>query len=655
MSDLNKKRNYDILWDMVNLSPSIQLKLGVKRKVFPLTAKDTGRRDSVHFVNNFVELKGKWENSPKFGSLLKLKLKNITDSSIRLTRLVFPAENGLDDFLKNFNQNNISFLRNGYQSWSTARSHRVKDKPLRPWLQLVSLASSNMANLPSNSPGILSSEMFSIISDLSKGVSFLVGQSAPFNQFFYVRLNLHSRESKTSNFELVYDFGRKMIESNETIDLDGIVMAKGKTCKLQSNYFSYLEKMMKIKQPKKNIKGWSSWYCFYDKVTPDDIYKTLKIIKEKNFDFDYIQLDDGYQKDVGSWLKLNDKFEGKIKELVHAIKDAGFKPGIWLAPFIAESKSELIKLHPEYILKNEYGRPIIAGYNPSWNSRYYYGLDVTYPRFKEHIQKVISTIVNDWGFEYLKLDFLFGGCLRGGAHHNLSLSRTEVLKYGIKKIREAAGKDIIISGCGMPLSSGIGLVDTMRVGPDTAPVWRKLGGVLLRTGAMLGARNSIRNFLVRSGMNKNLWLNDPDCIMLRDTKTKLSFFEKFSQINAIILSGGVLMYSDDFTDLSDKNISLVHKINKISDECFNGIVMSLDIMEKELPELVYNSAGFLGVFNFKNKKINKVVDFSKYSPIADKIKKLQDVWSLDTYKVTNNKLEISNMQSHSSVLLRIVE
>ena len=182
------KRNYEILWDEIEINPSVQLKFGIKRKVIPLQNMSSGPRGSLHYMNEYIELKGRWDNSPGFGSLLSLRMTNISDSSIRITRLVFPTENGLDDYIKDFDPKSLSFFRNGYQSWSTARSYKVKDKPLRPWLSLVSLASSNMANLPSNTAGMLSSEMFSIICDSQKNEDFLIGQCDPFNQFFYIFL-----------------------------------------------------------------------------------------------------------------------------------------------------------------------------------------------------------------------------------------------------------------------------------------------------------------------------------------------------------------------------------------------------------------------------------------------------------------------------------
>ncbi|HUV08841.1 MAG TPA: glycoside hydrolase family 36 protein, partial [Spirochaetia bacterium] len=628
---MEQRSSKRIPWDQVPILPSVQLKFGIKRQIFPLKREESKARGHLEYHNEYIVLKGRWDNEPGIGSLFSSNLTNISASSIRITRLVFPTENGLNDFIRDFDPNKISFLRNGYQSWSTARSYRVKEKPLRPWLSLVSLASSNMANLPSNTAGFLSSEMYSLICNLKTEETFLVGQSAPFNQFFYIRLNLFQKLTRMSHFELVYDFGRKLIEPGETVELDGIIMAKGELASLQESYFSYLNRRMKIKVPKKNVTGWSSWYYYFNKIAPADILSNVQAIRERDISIDFIQIDDGYQRKVGDWLSLNPDFENKMRFMADSIRSSGFEPGIWIAPFVAEKGSELANNHPEYILRDEYGKPIVAGYSVFWHSHWYYGLDITNPRFEEYLRHVIKTIVQEWGFTYLKCDFLFGGCLRGGTHHNLNLTRAEVLKYGMNVIRQEAGKKAFIVGCGMPLSTGIGTVDAMRVGPDTGPYWIQLTGALLHTGAMVGVRNSIRNFIVRSGMHKYLWLNDPDCLMIRRKGTHLSKHERYSQINSIILSGGLLLYSDNFKTLPEDLFDQIDRINSINRECFAGRATPIDLMEREIPELYYNSSGYLGVFNFSNRKKNKHLDLQRFEPLMGKVGKLVDVWSEEEF------------------------
>lgn len=653
--DTSNIENYDIIWGELDISPTIQIKRGITRKVHALVKQPTKKRSILKYSNQFVELSGRWDNSPVFGSLLSFELKNISDSSIRLTRLTFPAANGLNQFLKDFRVKDISFFRNGYQSWSTTRSYRLKDKPLRPWLHLVSSASSNMSNLPSNTPGSLSSEMYSVITDLKTGRAFLVGQGPPFDQFFYIRLKLFPAGIRENYFELVYDFGRKMIMPGETIKLDGIIMAvhDAKTS-LQEEYFKYLNNTLRLKKHVKNVKGWCTWYYYYNKISPDIIYKNLETLREKNINIDFIQIDDGYQQYVGDWLSLTPAFEGQMAEIAHKISKNGYKPGIWIAPFIADKKSELVKIHPEYILRTEHGTPIIAGFNPLWPGLFYYSLDVTNPRYEEYLRKVIYTIVHRWGYKYIKTDFLFSACMRGGTHKNLGLSRAEVLKYGMNIIRDEAGKDVVIAGCGMPLTAGIGIVDIMRIGPDTAPYWRKMSGTFLQTGAMIGARNSIRNFMARSAMNKKLWLNDPDCLMIRKKKTRLNDYQRMSQVNAIILSGGTLLYSDNMTELTDDIFHEITRINHLSDECHNGTAIPIDVMQGEMTEIYYNTAGFIGFFNFKKSHSVRKINIKEHVILPGTMKALEDVWTGEIFPIERGIINLGKMPPLSSRLFKIL-
>ena len=655
VGEKRKRLDRSILWHEITISPTLQLKVGIRRRVVPLVRQETGRRGHLLYRAAAAELKGKWENLEEDGAVLRLKLTNLSSESIRITRLTFPTENGLDAFLGDFDPENISFMRNGYQSWSTARSYRLKEKPLRPWLLLVSRASSNLANLPSNHPGILSSEMYSVIADRKRGESFLVGQGAPFDDFFYIKLNLYRARDRTSHFELQYDFGRKMVAPGDSIDLDLIIMMKGETHAITERYFRLLKREMQVRIPARNLRGWSSWYYYYDHITPETILRNLEGIRRGKLDLEVVQIDDGYERHVGDWLELAEPFAGRMRELATAIREAGHRPGIWIAPFTVDRRSTLFREHPDYVARTEYGRRIVAGYNPFWKGHIYHGLDITNPRCEEYVRRVIRTIVHDWGFTYLKCDFLFTGALRDSDPKDFTLTRAEILKKGMRMIEEEAGRGVIIVGCGMPLSTGIGTVEVMRVGPDTGPYWIKRSGKLLRTGAMVGVRNSVRNTMVRSQMHKRLWLNDPDCLMLRRRHTALNANERRTQFNAIILSGGPLFVSDDLTRLSQSELGELSRIAALSEECFHGEAIPVDMMDREVPELFYNTAGYLGVFNTHDRPQTKRVRLADL-PGRDGRgnRSVVDAWSGEPVAVGGDStIVLERMPPHSSVLLSV--
>lgn len=658
-----------ISWDQIDLAPVLQLKFGIARRAIAFEQQETGTRVRLEFTNEYARLEGRWRDVPGFGSQLQLRLSNVSDESIRLTRLTFPASGGINSYASNIRTQDVCFFRNGYQSWSTARSYLPRDKPLRPWLQLVSLANSNLANLPSNIPGVLSSEMYTVITNRGTDDAFLVGQGPPFDQFFYVRLNLYEKGDKQSYFELTYDFGRQMLMPGETVELGSIHIARGRTHQLVHTYFHEVSQAASPRIPTENVHGWCSWYYYYTKITPQIIRRNIEALRrardEHGARIDFVQIDDGYQQAVGDWLKLTPDFDGQMRRLSDEIREAGFRPGLWIAPFVAAGKSELLTIHPEYALRDENGRRIVAGFNFFWPGRYYYGLDITNPRFDEYLRRVIRTVVGDWGFPYLKCDFLFGGCLRGGTHHDLELSRAGVLRRGMEIVREVAEQhadgDVFLVGCGMPLTTGIGTVDAMRVGPDTGGYWIERKGKLLRTGAMVGVRNAIRNSVVRGAMHRSLWLNDPDCLMLRTKGTRLSAAQRRTQINAVALTGGLLLYSDDFGLLDASTLAEIGEIQRITAECFAGRLIPLDMMARELPQIIYNTAGYLGVFNMSARKASVQIDADYLMSQAVEVARIwgdrasrwtsfREVWNGQELTLSGESVEVGPLGPFESLL-----
>ncbi|HEX4565190.1 MAG TPA: hypothetical protein VH138_01115 [Vicinamibacterales bacterium] len=92
--------------------------------------------------------------------------------------------------------------------------------------------------------------------------------------------------------------------------------------------------------------GWCSWYCFGARVTAQNILDNLDAIEKKLPGLTYIQIDDGYQPAMGDWLETGAAFGGDVRKVLDEIRRRGFRPAIWVAPFIAEAESHLFKQHP---------------------------------------------------------------------------------------------------------------------------------------------------------------------------------------------------------------------------------------------------------------------------------------------------------------------
>ncbi len=72
--------------------------------------------------------------------------------------------------------------------------------------------------------------------------------------------------------------------------------------------------------------GWCSWYTYWNQVTAQDILDNLAVIDEHDLGIEVVQVDDGYQKDIGDWLDGRPGF-GDLDEVARRIADTGRTPG----------------------------------------------------------------------------------------------------------------------------------------------------------------------------------------------------------------------------------------------------------------------------------------------------------------------------------------
>lgn len=307
--------------------------------------------------------------------------------------------------------------------------------------------------------------------------------------------------------------------------------------------------------------GWCSWYHFYQKVTSQDIQRNLQACLKlrTHLPLDLIQIDDGFESQVGDWLNFSERFPEGVAPLAKEIKQAGFTPGLWLAPFIVHPRSQLRKQHPGWLLRNRLGLPVNAGF--LWNT-FTTALDLTNPEALEYVCKVIHTAVHEWGFPFLKLDFLFAAAL-SGRYKDPTKTRAQVLRMGLKAIRETAGRDAFLLGCGCPLGPAVGLVDGMRIGEDVDVRWEpsylNIKPVFRNEPSIPGARNSTHNTVARAALHQHWWINDPDCLLLR-TDTEFTQAEVESQATLIAMSGGSLLFSDDLPEVPTERLRIAEAL-----------------------------------------------------------------------------------------------
>lgn len=289
--------------------------------------------------------------------------------------------------------------------------------------------------------------------------------------------------------------------------------------------------------------GWTSWYHYYTKISETIVRQNLAAFQQQKLPIDIFQIDDGYQKAVGDWLQVNHKFPSGMKAIADEIREAGYKPGIWLAPLACEKNSDIFKNKPHWLMKNENGQPYKIGYNPLW-SGWFYALDIYNEEVRAYVKEVFRVVCREWGFDLVKLDFLYGACLMA----RKGRSRGGVMHDAMLLLREVVGVDKEILGCGIPMGSAPGITDYCRIGADVHLKWEF--GLLKWTGnkERVSTINALQNTIHRRQLNKHAFINDPDVFMLRKKKQSLSNSEQYTLLLTNLIFGDVLLTSDNISE-----------------------------------------------------------------------------------------------------------
>lgn len=377
--------------------------------------------------------------------------------------------------------------------------------------------------------------------------------------------------------------------------------------------------------------GWCSWYHFYQEIDEKVLDANLDtvIALKPELPLDLFQIDDGFETYPGDWFDFDPGFPNGLRPLVEKTIAAGLTPGIWLAPFIVHPKARLVSEHPDWLLRDADGKPVTAGF--VWNA-FTYALDLTHPDALAYTQDVIRTAVKDWGFTYLKLDFLYAAAL-DGAYQDATLSRAQVLRMGLEALRAAAGPEVTMLGCGCPLGSGLGIFEAMRISADVSGYWKPhfppVSPILQGEPHMPSARNAIHNILTRAPLHQRWWVNDPDCLLVRPD-TRLSLAEVQTLATAIGLTGGSLLVSDDLPALPPERLALAQALLPV----IGQRAWVLDLFETDFPtRLRVGLEGpegpwhLLAKFNWESAPRDLTFSTGEYRLAPDRKYWLREFWS----------------------------
>jgi alpha-galactosidase len=537
------------------------------------------------------------------------------------------------------------FYKHGWQSWSVTLSLScAQDDPPAPPPIVGPCAVAPQK-------GRFTSDLVGLVADPTTGASLLAGFVTTADQLSQICVELPGDGQASGTLSAVcYADGIAVPPGQGLLSEKLLVDVSGPPVDSLARYGDVLGRQMGALGWQNVPSGWCSWYYYFGGVSEQAVLENVEFLAAQRDELPlaYFQVDDGYQADIGDWTTTNDKFPHGLAWLAEQIHSKGFKAGLWLAPFLAASTSALYREHPEWIVHDGDGRPVLAIRH--WD-RDCYALDCTHPGAQAWLTRLARTFVGEYRFDYLKLDFIYAGAVEGVRYHRRA-TRAQAYRRGLEAIRQEAS-DAFILGCGAPLGPSVGLVHAQRIGPDVAAYWRlpgRLATEQLPIVSLPACENAIRNSLARFWTHGRLWLNDPDCLLVRDSETALSLDEVRSLATAVALSGGMVFLSDAMAKLPAER----RHIASLLLPPYGQAAVPLDLLERSLPRFLrlaierpFQRWWLLGVFQWEDEPSDVM------APLPAEAVHVFDLWENRYFGVHQDEIRFSAMPPHSAKLLSL--
>lgn len=290
------------------------------------------------------------------------------------------------------------------------------------------------------------------------------------------------------------------------------------------------------------VNGWCSWFYTHTRVTEDEVLKNAEFVARhlKAYGMTVVQIDDGYYRAFGDW-EGNERFPHGMKWLAERIRQLGLTPGLWLAPYVVSKGTELADTHPEFLV-----RGLDGNIHPIRGSDTF-ALDITHPGGRKWLYDLFDRVANQWGYDFLKIDFVEWSLLAAPRYHDRSVSRAQAYRMGMQTIREAGGPHRHILDCG-PAQNAAGLIDSERAELDLPElVW---GQYTHRQNGTAAATSR------RYYFHGKTWITDVDHVGLG----WLTPLQAQAAATLVAMSGGTIISGDRLIDLDPQRVETLARI-----------------------------------------------------------------------------------------------
>lgn len=213
------------------------------------------------------------------------------------------------------------------------------------------------------------------------------------------------------------------------------------------------------------VSGWLGSRSHLGDISEPVVLASLAEIRKRDVPLDYFLIGDGWQRETGDWLTPSSQFPKGMKKIATAVKESGYRPGLWIAPYVCGRWSEVYRRHRDWLLRDENGRSVRAGWNGKWGGTFY-ALDVYNPAFRDYLREVFRVALEDWGFEAVMTDFLYAAALKPRERK----TRGQVMCDAVDFVRDLAGDKVTLAG-GVPLGPAFHNFDYCRTSSGVSLCW----------------------------------------------------------------------------------------------------------------------------------------------------------------------------------------
>ncbi len=455
---------------------------------------------------------------------------------------------------REFTENTL-FFSNGWESWSTTREYGPKDiaRGIHPFTHYTedyvqyNGFSGDYAYTTYDVQGQFHSWSYTYLREKgSSEVEFYASRNER-SGFTLFEVNFND-----GTFTFGKDVEGQKCVPGETYSLLDVYTVKEEYTEAHRSFF---QDEMQFAAPKVDrLAGYTSWYNYFQDISEEIMLRDLEGLKRAGEHARIFQIDDGFETKVGDWLSLKpEEFPNGLTPIVEEIHGTGSKAGLWLAPFCAETSSDLAKEHPSWMLRDEKsGKNLLCHFG--WDGAY--GLDIYNPEVRAYLKEVFDTVFDVWGFDMVKLDFLYSVC----SQPRDGKTRGELMCDGVDLLRELCGDNLIL-GCGVPLGACWGVFDACRVGPDANKEFAE--EVPNRIGwnrEIPSSQYAMGNSIFRRGLDGLAFANDPDVFFLRDENQSYTREQQvlLALVNDIV--GSIIFMSDNAGDYDEETVKLLKHI-----------------------------------------------------------------------------------------------